>query len=66
MLDHCLDMLCHLAAKTGQGRELLADMIALRREQEEHGTNTIKRESYGTPAEKRDEIHPVQVQSTGE
>ena len=36
MLDHCLDMLCHLAAKTGQGRELLADMIALRREQEEH------------------------------
>ena len=36
MLDHCLDMLCHLAAKTGQGRELLAEMIALRREQEEH------------------------------
>ena len=35
MLDHCLDMLCHLAAKIGQGRELLADMIALRREQEE-------------------------------
>ena len=35
MLDHWLDMLCHLAAKTGQGRELLADMIALRREQEE-------------------------------
>ena len=39
MLDHCLDMLCHLAAKTGQGRELLADMIALRREQEEQHEN---------------------------
>ena len=53
MLDHCLDMLCHLAAKTGQGRELLADMIALRREQEEQNEEKID----GLPSTKDTDKH---------